>query len=283
MKKNILSSFLIIEFVLIGYSQSQNNRIFDNPPDSIPRIFAEGIISIQDRYEYGIAISPDYDELFFTAENPGEGLMIMTKLDNGSWTFPKVANLRGDNSWEYEAFYTSDGQKLYFTSDINDTSRLWFSLKEKATWSAAKILESPVNSTPVFWATFTENNAMYYTNLAVYRIYKSYLIDNQYAKTEDIGLTFGMHPFVSEDESFILFNGKGDIYIIFYKNDGSWTEPVKLGKYISTSEFEETCPSLSPDEKYIFFSRYNDLNQKSDIYWVSSNIINEIKREIMKN
>jgi hypothetical protein len=279
--KTIISSFLLMcVCTIIGYAQDNvsipDSTIFGNPPDSIPKIFAKGIISIPDRYEYGIAISPNYDELFFTAEKP-KGLMVMKKLNNGHWSIPETANLRGDSSWEFEAFYTPDGQKLYFASDIKDTSRLWFSTKEKTKWSTPKLLESPVNDTPVFWATFTGDNTMYYTNLAVFKIYRSQIIDNQYKKTEKVELPFGVHPYVSRDESFMLFNGKGDIYITFKNKNEKWGDPIKLGGAINTTEYDETCPSLSPDEKYIFFSRYSDLNEKSDIYWVSASIIDHLK------
>jgi hypothetical protein len=282
MKNLIITSLVLFGTLIIGYSQNGSNDIFDNLPDSIPKIFAKGLISIEDRYEYGLAISKDYQELFFTAERPGNGLMVMRKQNDGNWTTPKMANLRGNNSWEYEAFYNSNGQRLYFTSDINDTSRLWFSEKVNAKWTMPRILDSPVNDTPVFWATFTKDNTMYYTNLAVFRIYKSILINDKYEKIQDLGLPFGIHPFVSEDENFILFNGNGDIYITFKKDANSWSEPISLGNQINTLEFQESCPSLSPDKKYIFFSRYNDLNKKSDIYWVSSGIIDKIRNDIIK-
>jgi len=74
-----------------------------------------------------------------------------------------------------------------------------------------------------------------------------------------------MHPYISKDESFILFNYRGDIYISFKNKENGWIVPIKFDGAINTSDFAETCPSLSPDEKYIFYSRYNDLNDKSDI------------------
>ncbi|MBE0665435.1 MAG: PD40 domain-containing protein [Candidatus Aminicenantes bacterium] len=43
------------------------------------------------------------------------------------------------------------------------------------------------------------------------------------------------------------------------------------------SEFSETCPALSHDGKYIFFSRYNEANEVSDIYWVDAKILGELK------
>jgi hypothetical protein len=35
----------------------------------------------------------------------------------------------------------------------------------------------------------------------------------------------------------------------------------------------ETCPSLSPDGRYLFFSRYNEPGGLSNIYWISSAVI----------
>jgi len=51
----------------------------------------------------------------------------------------------------------------------------------------------------------------------------------------------------------------------FKNKENGWIVPIKFDGAINTSDFAETCPSLSPDEKYIFYSRYNDLNDKSDI------------------
>ena len=280
MKIIISSLFFMCVCTIICNAQNigfdSDRKIFENPPDSIPKIFGQGILSVQDRYEYGLSISPNYDEIFFTASQPGDGLMVMKKLDNGNWSSPVAANLRRNKSWEQEAFYTPDGKKLFFSSDVNDTTRLWFSLKEKTGWSIAEILKSPVNDNWVFWATFTSSNTMYYTNVNAFKIYKSEFIDNNYNDVVYSGIRFGMHPSVSKDESFILFDYKGDIFVSFKNKDDKWTDPIKLGELINTS-FAETCPSLSPDEKYIFFSRYNDLNGKSDIYWVSSSVIENIK------
>jgi hypothetical protein len=279
---------IILFFAIIPVLDAQEKgmisqqELFGNPPDSIPVVFAKGIVSVGDRYEYGLAIAPDYSEIFFTAESPAKGLSVMKRSDSGAWTYPETANLRGTNSWEFEAFYTFDGTKLYFSSDVNDTSRLWCSEKSEKGWNSPFLLKSTVNSTPVFWATIAKSNTMYYTNLSVFQIYKSHLTDGQYKTTEKGGVTFGIHPYISPEEDFILFNGKGDIYIAFATKEGKWTEPVKLGNQINSIEFDETCPSLSPDGKFIFFSRYNDKNGKSDIYWVSSSIIESIGTKLIK-
>lgn len=69
---------------------------------------------------------------------------------------------------------------------------------------------------------------------------------------------------------------------VFKTNKGAWTAPMNLGKHINTN-VNETCLSISPDGKFMFFGRYNDLNGKPDICWVSSLVINNLKREIMED
>lgn len=64
---------------------------------------------------------------------------------------------------------------------------------------------------------------------------------------------------------------------MFKNADGkSWGSGKKLNNSINTS-YHETCPTLSFDEKYMFFSRYNDVGNKSNIYWVSTDFIKEFK------
>ena len=282
-------SFLFfLVFAISTTSIAQNNATssdinpFENPPDSIPKIFAKGFISVADRYEYSLAISPNYDEIFFTAEDPGGGLMVTNKLDDGTWSNPRVANLCKNNLWEQEAFYTVDGKWLYYAATDESGTNLWRSFKEENGWSSAKILESPVNNpNRVFWATFTQNHTMYYSNVDERKTYRSEMVNGQYPATEIASIPFGLHASVSKDESFILFNHRSDIYVAFRNTENKWGEPIKLEASISTSEFGETCPCLSPDEKYIFFSRYNDANNKSDIYWVGSSVIEHLR--IKKN
>ncbi|MCG8528049.1 MAG: hypothetical protein MI748_16825, partial [Opitutales bacterium] len=65
-------------------------------------------------------------------------------------------------------------------------------------------------------------------------------------------------------------------FVVFRNDDNSWSKPQNLGSQINT-DVSETCPTLSPDGNFLFFSRYNDLNGKSDIYWVDTSVIETIR------
>ena len=107
--------------------------------------------------------------------------------------------------------------------------------------------------------------------------------NGKYDSINDIGLPRAGHAYIAPDEQFIIFDsrqsdtyGKTDIYIAFKTIAGIWSEPINLGPQVNT-EYLETCPSLSPDGKYIFFGRYNDENEKSNIYWINSGIIERLR------
>jgi hypothetical protein len=88
------------------------------------------------------------------------------------------------------------------------------------------------------------------------------------------------HPFIAPDESYIIFDaarpegkGKGDLYICFRLANGSWSQAYNSA--ILNTEDSDWCPAVSPDSKYLFFTRNG--TGKGDIYWVSAKIIEELR------
>jgi len=88
-------------------------------------------------------------------------------------------------------------------------------------------------------------------------------------------------PMIAPDESFLIFAsgrkggyGANDLYISFKNEDGSWTKAKNMGEKIN-SRTTEYAPSLSPDGNYFFFT--SNINGSSDIFWVSSKIIEELR------
>ena len=78
-------------------------------------------------------------------------------------------------------------------------------------------------------------------------------------------------PFIAPDQSWLIFAserpggyGAADLYVSFRRPDGTWGEPKNLGPSVNTAGSEYT-PMLSPDGRYLFFTRgrFGD-----DIYWV---------------
>jgi len=258
-------------------------------PQDSAIIFAPDIISEANRYEYGLAISPTHDEVFFTCEGVVDSTQISGLLHivrkGDKWLKPQIANLNKTGLWEQEAFFYPNGEKVFYAVSDSAGTKIWTSSKTKDGWSKGELLNSPINnaSERLFYTSFNNEGDMYYTNVDEFKIYKTELKDGEYKEYAEINLPRAGHAFIASDESFIVFDsrqkdsyGKLDIYVAFKDEGGSWGSPINLGPKVNT-EFSETCPALSPDGEYIFFGRYNDINEKSDIYWISSDIIQKLK------
>ncbi len=91
-------------------------------------------------------------------------------------------------------------------------------------------------------------------------------------------------PFIAPDESYLLFSsdrntGRQSLFISFRRSDGSWTEAHGLGEAIN-SQKGERFPYVSPDGKYLFFTRWHGRDNE-DIMWVSSKIIDDLRKEVL--
>ena len=295
MKKQFLT--IVISFLVLGlYSQEFiSNHIGDylgqTPPKDSAIIFAPGIISVTNRGEYALSISPNHDEYFYNAgvsEDTTQpyGLLQIKRVGD-KWLKPQKANLNQKELWEQEAFFSPDGNDIYYAVSDSGYTKIWLSHKTKNGWSKGEPLNSPINESAkrLFYATFSNNGNLYYTNVDKVKIYMSENDNGTYDSINDIGLPRAGHAYIAPDEQYIVFDsrqsdnyGKTDIYIAFKTMSGIWSEPINLGPQVNT-EYLETCPSLSPDCKYIFFGRYNDENEKSNIYWISSEIIDKLREK----
>ena len=90
----------------------------------------------------------------------------------------------------------------------------------------------------------------------------------------------GHDPGLAPDESFMVIANKDkpggyghqDLYLILRLPDGTWSKPRNLGPKIN-SAYIEFGARISPDKKYLFFTRSTGWNlgpdyDTADIYWV---------------
>ena len=113
-------------------------------------------------------------------------------------------------------------------------------------------------------------------------------VDGKYAKLEKLGVPINgeaqrMYPFVAPDESYLIFCSripakefKTELLVSFRGSDGNWSkpQPINLG-------MEAGAPYVSPDGKYLFFTAGE--RGKSDIYWVSAKVIEDLRPKDKKN
>ena len=253
------------------------------PPTTEAIVFAPGVVSKPGSYEYALSIHPAGNRFLFTVECPDEGATVhQSRFENGVWTPPKRVDLSGGaRKHEMEAFFGADGDRIFFAPYSKGMDvRIWTAgVTPDGLFVDARALAGPVADDPSFYPVQGTDGSLFYTNLAKRSIWRATIDNGDVTGARDAGLERGGHAFPSPDGRFVLVDSASldsdeqrDIYVSFRNDDGTWGEARPLGPSVNT-EYSETCPSLSPDGRYLFFSRYNEPGGVSDIYWISAEVI----------
>jgi Tol biopolymer transport system component len=206
-----------------------------------------------------------------------------------------------NDKWEGEPCITLDGKRLFFTAIMPPGDKPWhsdlyFCDKTSAGWSAPKLLPAPVNSPTSEWhASLTEQGVLYFASErdgARLRadLYRAEPVNGAYPKVEKLPSAINTEyndcdPLIAPDESYLIFHsnrpggyGEHDLYISFRDRHGQWSAPKNMGPDINSAGWE-MAPSLTPDGRYLFFTRRKafQTDQPSQILWVSAAIVETLR------
>ena len=267
-------------------------------PGEIPQVFARGIVSDIYLQHSAPTFSPDGNEVFWwttkidTMKEIKASLRTMRRINN-KWTKPERTPYLG------EPFFSPDGKMLYLAA-VDGPNYLE---RQENGWSEPKsngIVANYPEIEMVYWPSITQNGTLYFNGHAEgfkfdIALYKSELINGEYTKPEllppNINIPgdgmLNQTAYIAPDESYLIYCSRsftpiddhGDIYICFKQPDGSWSDRIKLDIRINT-EGMERFPSVSPDGKYFFFTRYGQ-QYNEDVYWMRANFIDCLKEKIM--
>jgi len=269
------------------------------PPGDSAVVFAPGVISLDDRYEYGPFFAPDGKTFYFGVTNSTwRGCKLWgTKYIDGAWTTPSTVQIINTmDGWM--PTITPDGNSFYFTSahPSYPPTNIWKCDIVNDTLTNLRKLNSPLNSNKDEWrASESENNLVVFSSnrsgtLGPMDLYYCTVANDTYSTPINFGKpvnsNFGESgPYLSPDESYIIFEsdrpggfGQADLHISYKKTDGSWTNPKNMGRTINTS-WGEDLPSITPDGKHLIFCRREAwvTSKPTHIYWISSSIIDSLK------
>lgn len=248
------------------------------PPGLIPEDFAPGIISTNE-YEGNVSFSPDLDEMYFAAKKKGENWSVyFSRLENKKWTNLKKANFtKGESSAESHPFMSPSGKRMYF---VDDNDKILYVNRFEDSWGDAIQLDLPINDDVVFNPIEAKNGDLYYFNMSKFKLYYAPNKNGEFPEVREVEIEFGVHGCISPSQDFLVVdarnkNNDNDLYVYFKKQDGTWTKPFDLGNEVN-SDFHDSGPQITPDGKYLFFSRSNE-DGLSSIYWVSTEVIHRLK------
>jgi len=215
-------------------------------------------------------------------------------------------------------FFTSR-RPVSETGKSSENDDLWYAERTENGWAKPVNLGYPVNTDGnENYPSVTKNGTVYFhrhekDGKKDLDIFYAEFFDGKYKEPIRLGPEINsdkheLDPFIAPDGSYLIYGSSGrknslgrcDLYISFKRNDGSWTKAINMGKEINSNGNEYT-PSVSPDGKYLFFmssrtayKQYSEIqisydkkieilnnpeNGNGDIYWVSTQIIDDLKKQ----
>lgn len=273
--KRLLILFYVVLFSLnVTGQETQKSGINlpylgQKPPGMTPELFAPGIVSTDNAREFSGTFSPDGKEYYFFRFAEGAGMMV-SRLIDGQWSMPQPASFNSQYI-DNEPHITPDGKYMFFSSnrpypgsgDKMIMTQVWVMEREGDAWGSPSHLDMGM------FATSSVKGNIYIGSI-VYRLIEDKLVEVEKIQyDESVPLNerlMRQHTFIAQDESFQIFDFDENLYISFRTKDGTWSRPVDLSQRLNLPG-GEMLPTLSPDNKFLFFCN------RGDIYWVSAKII----------
>jgi ankyrin repeat protein len=203
------------------------------PPGAEPALFALDIVSSH-RFEHGtVVFSPDGSEAMWASSyEPSDsgysyGRLLTARRVHGRWTPPAYVPFTDLAAGGDVPQYSADGRRLYFASmrphpvDGSRAERIWYVDRAGDGWSEPVVIDGGPNALTHHWQFSVAANGNIY-----------------FSSTAPGGL------------------GRGDLYVSRYVN-GRWVAPEHLPAPLNT-EFDESSPWVSPDERYVIAMRMAD-------------------------
>ncbi len=221
-----------------------------------------------------------------------------------------------DGRW----FFFCSRRPLTAGDEPKEDNDFWMSEITAGGFGEPRHLGEDVNSPrDDYYPVFTNEENLYFSSQregpGTNNIYVSRYVDGKFQEAKKLPETINTEyrdydPFVSPDESYIIFAserpggfGRSDLYISFKNDNNRWTEAVNMGGNINSAG-ADLCPMLSPEGKYFLYTSSRTIEQDfperpvnyegfkkiydssetpfGNIYWVSAEIIDELKQQIIK-
>jgi hypothetical protein len=254
------------------------------PPGSTAQVFAPGLICYTGPHwwESHGHFSADGNTFCFTRRK----YVYTTENTDQGWTMPKRIESIPYRSWS--PCLSTDANSIYLMPHLPDRSkrndydpwRLHRCMRTAQGWSSPLELGSPF-SVAVGGISLAADDSIYFTPERGHFWVAPFVRNSQPPAIEipvEQDNLYGCHPGIAPDKSFMVFysvrpGARGgtetDLYLTLRRPDGTWTKPRNMGPRINSGYYEFGA-RISPDKKYMFFTRSTGWSSKfaADIYWV---------------
>jgi hypothetical protein len=285
-KTGYMGAVLLLVFSLSSCAQQEDFPVLtgkylgQKPPGKTPEIFAPGIVSVDKYSEFVCIFPPGGEECIFDRYGDDEyqsGAVFITRIEDGKWTKPEIHKLFEGFGEVFLPTMSPDGQYWFFTSNtlpvpegVRKIIPMYYIKRSESGWTEPKYFAQSIHASATLDGTVYINSGR--------RIVADPDIKAIVDLSESVPFDAG-HSVISPDGSYLIFDndeipriGDCKLFVCFRTNNGAWTDPVSLGRYIKQNAF---CAWITCDGEYIFFHSLD--SAKGNIYWVSAEIIEELR------
>lgn len=282
--------YFVIIILIISCNSKQNTKnqninylyLGQEAPKDVPEIFGVGIVSVKDRFDMGFTISPDGKNIAFGVAHdskPEETCIYLMRYINGKWSSPDKTFLPDNVNTFFPMFHPS-GNELYFVKSTHESNTdLW----------VAEYLDNKIINPHPLDSIFNSNSreaghgksksgSFYFTSNRddqyqccgdIYRSEPELEGYTKIQKVDELNSSADEESlFLSPNGDYIIiqawkneFESKHDLYLSYQTKKGSWTTPERLNNDINGKDIEQR-PFVSPDNKFLFFSRMRVVIEK---------------------
>lgn len=282
-------TLLLSALLLPCHSQAQNPvpelkgpYLGQTPPGLTPKRFAPGLVGQKD-WEGGTIFAPDMKTFYFTRQKTQQQNVetLVLKYRDNRWFLA--------DTWPgYGPSFSPDGNTMFFGRRYKQrTDNGWSEMQSHGPdFEDFLIMSMKASQRGTYVFDEVGNNGdgvIRYARLVNGKRQKP----QAFSQAINTG-TWNAHPYIAPDESYLMWNGErttghggSDLFISFRNSDGTWGKAINMGNKLNT-EVDEGGPVVTPDGKYLFFSRVvaqgeGDNWPDVDTYWVDAKIIDTFR------
>lgn len=262
-------------------------------PGETPVPFAPEVLASLNPWTEGFSFSPDGTVCFVSIGDAtySRSWLYMSTLANGAWTLPVEAPFLSGFEFATLATFSADGRSIVFGgrkgSGLPD---LWSVSASGRGWRVPVALPTPINSDlGEYPGSNAADGTMYFSRTRAGLQSRIYTARGGVTGAPTVELVgppisldgFDGDPAIAPDGHFLVFysarpGGRGgtDLYVSFRDGNGGWRPPVNLGPDFNSPD-DEYGAHLSPDAKYLFFTRHTAVGNR--IFWVAASAIERLE------
>ncbi len=263
-----------------------NDFLTNDIPFDEPLIFKPELVPDSMLIHSGI-FSPDLNEYYFTLSDKDFTSFTVKYIrkGEGKWSEPEDAFFN-TAYFEHGMNFSPDGKSIYFSSTrptgiegIPETWHIWRSQRMNGEWSKPEFIDIPnLRNRMVSHPSITHDGSIFfhsgtpnYEELQLFycRPIANGIFSDAIKLPPVINFDSQMvTPWISPDESYLIFQAASKLYLSFKSKNGVWEKPQILNEVIN--KHAEGNPYVTPNEQFLFYVSGVEPNPEKNwaVHWV---------------